>query len=145
MQCICHVHCFHNQQSIKLLRTPPRATYDVVVTSRFPEAGPAFIWQLIQDIDCPHRLTQVFSAHFVLTRAHPGRTFRPVTHTQISPGQARLTSEFFGDRLPEKKLQLVGMSILLIILSLGPECHTNPRDWRSHHRRLVVDENVAYH
>ena len=42
---------------------------------------------------------------------------------QISPGQARLTSEFFGDRLPEKKLQLVGMSILLILLSPGPGCH----------------------
>ena len=42
-----------------------------------------------------------------------------VTHPQISPGQARLILEFFGDRLPEKKLQLVGMSILLILLSLG--------------------------
>src|SRR6185437_11123641 len=29
----------------------------------------------------------------------------------------------FGDQLPEKKLQLVGMSILLILLSPGPGCH----------------------
>src|SRR6185312_4764102 len=72
---------------------------------------------------CPHRPTHVFSAHFVLTRAHSGKTSRSVTHPQISPGQARLTSEFFGDRLPEKKLQLVGMSILLILLSPGPGCH----------------------
>jgi len=43
--------------------------------------------------------------------------FLIVTHPQISPGQARLTSEFFGNRLPEKKLQLVDMSILSIILS----------------------------
>ena len=47
---------------------------------------------------------------------HPGRTSRSVTHPQISPSQARLTSEFFEDRLPKKKLQLVGMSILLILL-----------------------------
>ena len=37
--------------------------------------------------------------------------------------QARLTSEFFGDWLLEKKLQLVGMSILLILLSPEPGCH----------------------
>ena len=73
----------------------------------------------LQDIDCPHRPTHVFSAHFVLTHAHPGITSRSVTHPQIAPGQARLTSEFFGDRLPEKKWQLVGMSILLILLSPG--------------------------
>ena len=76
-----------------------------------------------QDIDCPHRPTPVFSAHFVVTRAHPGRTSRSVTHPQISLGQARLTSEFFGDQLPEKKLQLVGMSILLILLSSELGCH----------------------
>jgi hypothetical protein len=37
----------------------------------------------------------------------------------IAPGQARLTLEFFRDGLPEKKLQLVDMSILLILLSPG--------------------------
>nr|BAD10558.1 hypothetical protein [Oryza sativa Japonica Group] len=56
--------------------------------------------------------TQVFSAHFVLTRAHPGRISQLVTHPKITLGQARLTLEFFGDRLPEKKLQLVGTSPL---------------------------------
>jgi hypothetical protein len=34
-----------------------------------------------------------------------------------------LNLEFFGDGLPEKKLQLVGISILLILLSLGPGCY----------------------
>ena len=72
---------------------------------------------MVQEHGNPHRLTHVFSVHFILTRAHPGRTSRSVTHPQISPGQARLTSEFFGDRLPEKKLQLVDMSILSILLS----------------------------
>jgi hypothetical protein len=31
--------------------------------------------------------------------------------------------EFFRDGLPEKKLQLVGMSILLILLSPGLGCY----------------------
>jgi hypothetical protein len=42
----------------------------------------------------------------------------------ITLGQARLTLEFFGDGLPEKKLQLVGMNILLILLSSRLGCYT---------------------
>ena len=42
----------------------------------------------------------------------------------IALGQARLTSELFADGLPEKKLQLIGMSILLILLSHGPGCYS---------------------
>jgi len=42
----------------------------------------------------------------------------------IAPGQARLTSELFADWLLEKKLQLIGMSILLILLSPGPGCYS---------------------
>jgi hypothetical protein len=34
-------------------------------------------------------------------------------------GSARLTLEFFADGLPEKKLQLSGISMLLILLSRG--------------------------
>ena len=41
----------------------------------------------------------------------------------IALGQARLTLELFVDGLPEKKLQLIGMSILLILLSPGPGCY----------------------
>ena len=62
--------------------------------------------------------------HFVLTRAHPGRTSRSVTHPQIALGQARLTPEFFANELPEKKLQLVDMSILSILLRPEPESHS---------------------
>jgi hypothetical protein len=43
----------------------------------------------------------------------------------IALSQARLTSELFADGLPKKKLQLIGMSILLILLSPGPGCY-NP-------------------
>jgi hypothetical protein len=63
--------------------------------------------------------------HFVLTHAHPGRTSQSVTHPKIALGQAHLTPEFFGDGFPEKKLQLVGMSILLILLSPRPECYSS--------------------
>ena len=41
----------------------------------------------------------------------------------IAPGQARLTLEFLRDGLSEKKLQLVGTTILLILLSPEPECY----------------------
>ena len=43
----------------------------------------------------------------------PGRS--PILGS--APGQARLTSKFLPDELPEKKLQLVDMSILSILLS----------------------------
>jgi hypothetical protein len=49
----------------------------------------------------------------------PGNTSRSVTHPEIAPGQARLTPEFFAGGLPEKKLQLSGISMLLILLSRG--------------------------
>jgi hypothetical protein len=45
----------------------------------------------------------------------------PVGHpSQIAPSQARLTWRFFQDRLPKKKMHLVGMITLLILLSIGP-------------------------
>jgi hypothetical protein len=45
----------------------------------------------------------------------------PVGHpSQIAPSQARLTWRFFQDRLPKKKMHLVGMITILILLSLGP-------------------------
>jgi hypothetical protein len=40
--------------------------------------------------------------------------------SQIALSQARLTWRFFRDRLPKKKIHLVGMITLLILLSLGP-------------------------
>jgi hypothetical protein len=43
--------------------------------------------------------------------------------SQIAPSQARLTWRFFRDRLPKKKMHLVGMDTLLILLSLGPGHH----------------------
>jgi hypothetical protein len=51
--------------------------------------------------------------HFVLTHAHPGRTSRSVTHR---PRSNTLNFGVFGDGLSEKKLQLVGMSILINLI-----------------------------
>jgi hypothetical protein len=46
----------------------------------------------------------------------------PVGHpSQIAPNQARLTCRFFRDRLPKKKMHLVGMDTLLFYLALGQE------------------------
>jgi hypothetical protein len=43
----------------------------------------------------------------------------PVGHSsQIALSQARLTWRFFRNRLPKKKMHLVGMNTLLILLSL---------------------------
>jgi hypothetical protein len=48
----------------------------------------------------------------------------PVGHpSQIAPSQARLTWRFFREGLPKKKMHLVGISTLLILLSLGPGYH----------------------
>jgi hypothetical protein len=49
--------------------------------------------------------------------------FRVGHPSQIAPSQARLTWRFFRDRLSEKKKNLVSMSTLLILLSLGPGYH----------------------
>jgi hypothetical protein len=43
---------------------------------------------------------------------------------------------------------LIPMNTRTRTLPLGASSKTvpaNPQDWRSHHRRLAVDENVAYH
>jgi hypothetical protein len=46
--------------------------------------------------------------------------------SQIAPSQACLTWRFFRDRLPKKKMHLVGFITLLILLSLGLGNH-HPR------------------
>jgi len=50
---------------------------------------------------------------------------------------------FFGDRLPKKKLQLVGMSILLILLSPGPGCHT--QEFRTMTQGTMKVEEYEHH
>jgi hypothetical protein len=49
--------------------------------------------------------------------------FRVGHPSQIAPSQARLTWRFFRDRLPKKKMHLVGMNTILILLSLGLGYH----------------------
>ena len=43
--------------------------------------------------DCPHMPTRVFPAYFVLTRTFLEKTSQEVTHPEITPDQACLTSE----------------------------------------------------
>jgi hypothetical protein len=68
----------------------------------------------------------------------------PVGHpSRIAPSQACLTWRFFGDRLPIKKMHLVGMDTLLILLSLGPGNH-HPRgqDITIHPRKKPTSSSV---
>jgi hypothetical protein len=67
--------------------------------------------------------TLVFSVHFCPDLCAPGKTSQSVTHPEIAPGHACLTSEFYAVRLSEKKVYLGGMSIQSILLSLEPGCH----------------------
>jgi hypothetical protein len=54
-----------------------------------------------------------FCPHFAHPRILSGRS--PII--KLLQGSVRLTLEFFADELPEKKLQLSGISMLLILLS----------------------------
>ena len=69
-------------------------------------AGSSYSWQLSKILDRPHKSTRVFSASFVLTRAH---------------------SCFYGDELPEKKTHFDSMGSLSTPLNLGLGCHTSTR------------------
>jgi hypothetical protein len=84
-----------------------------------PWTGGTYSWQLSRIIYCPHRPTRVFVR--ILSSLMRTRENFPVGHpSQIAPSKARLTWRFFQDRLPKKKMHLVGMITLLILLSLGP-------------------------
>ena len=62
------------------------------------------------------------------------------SRSPITPGQARLTLKFLRDGLPEKKLQLVGMSILLILLSSGPGYYILTPLGDRHPRRSILSQ-----
>jgi hypothetical protein len=68
----------------------------------------------------------------------------PVGHpSQIAPSQAHLTWRFLRDRLPKKKMHLIGMDTLSILLSLGPGYH-HPRgqDITIHPLRIPTSSSV---
>ena len=68
--------------------------------------------------------------HFVISRAHPGPTFRSVTHPRTTPSQARLTLEFCLNGLPEKKEFLIDMSSLSSLISQAITYTTTQRNRR---------------
>jgi hypothetical protein len=56
-----------------------------------------------------------YFVHTLSSLMHTRENF-PVGHpSQIAPRQARLTWRFFRDRLPKKKMHLVGMDTVLIL------------------------------
>jgi hypothetical protein len=89
---------------------PRKSALIPIVTTRLPEAGPPTPGSSLGTQEYPHRPTHIFPAHFVLTHARPGRTSRSVTH-RSKP--STLNFGVFSDGLPENKLQLIGMSILI--------------------------------
>jgi hypothetical protein len=112
---------------------PPKDVHQVfellascTVTPR-PIPGPAvltpdsslgsYIVHTDQHVSFVHTLSSLMCTRENFSVGHP---------SQISPSQAHLTWRFFQDRLPKKKMHLVGMNTLLILLSLGPGYH-HPR------------------
>jgi len=105
-----------------------------------PPRGRAYLHQIAY---LGHRLpSQINISLFCTLYPHSCATSRSVIHPQIVPGQACLTLEFFTDQLPEKKLQLVRMSILLILLSLGLGCH-NVLVYFIWHILLIVEKYMS--
>jgi hypothetical protein len=63
--------------------------------------------------------------------------------SQIAPRQAHLTWRFFRDRLPKKKMHLVGMSTVLILLSIGSGYHhPTGQDITIHPLRRLTSSSV---
>ena len=62
-----------------------------------------------------HLVTHLISSQ----NTYLSQTARSVTHPQIAPAQARLTSEFLPKQLPNKMLELTDISILSTILTHG--------------------------
>uniref|UniRef100_A0A0E0AAZ4 Uncharacterized protein n=1 Tax=Oryza glumipatula TaxID=40148 RepID=A0A0E0AAZ4_9ORYZ len=91
--------------TLAIASSKPSAAVEVsrsIVTSRLYHAG-------------AHLHLATLIGHRLPSQASTGKYF-PVGHpSQIAPGQARLTSEFFGYRPSKNKLQLVDMSILFIL------------------------------
>jgi hypothetical protein len=107
-----------------LLPTRPSATKHSPNSSPFRGARSFFVTSLIREGSSLESYIVPTDQHesFVRTLSSLMRTREnfPVGHTsQIPPSQARLTWRFFRDRLPKKKMHLVGMDILLILLSPG--------------------------
>jgi hypothetical protein len=73
----------------------------------------------------------------------PEKTSQSVTHPKIALGQARLTLGFFRDRLPKKKMHFIGMSTLLILLSLGPGYHHVPGP--GYHKYIGIANGLILH
>jgi hypothetical protein len=85
-------------------------------------SGPPTLGSSLVPQEYPHIPTHVFSAHFVLTHAPPGRTSQSVSH------RSKTSTLYFGGFLrwaSRKEVAIVGRNILLILLSLRLECHMN--------------------
>jgi hypothetical protein len=87
-------------------------------TSSNPWTGGTYSWQLSRIIYCPHRPTQFFCAHFVLTHVHPRKlSGRSLILNCFKPSTLNL--EVLSRQASEKEDAPFDMITLLILLSLG--------------------------
>jgi hypothetical protein len=94
------------------------------VTPRPPRGRACYSWQLSRIFRlAPQINTSLFCTLYPHSCA-PGNNF-PVGHPSSNRSRpSMLNLEFFSDELPKKKVYLVDMSILSILLSPKPRCHT---------------------
>jgi hypothetical protein len=105
-------------------RTHPFRTLILNVTPRPPRGRACYPWQLSRIFRlAPHTNTSLFCALCPHSCA-PGNNF-PVGHASSNCSRpSTLNPEFFLDELQEKKVYLIDMSILSILLSPEPGCHS---------------------
>jgi hypothetical protein len=104
------MHNMHAQQEPHAPVKPRESAPIPFLTTRPLRPGPPTTGSSLGPQGYPHRPTHVFPVHFLLTDAHLGRTSQSVTYCSRS---SALNFGVSGDGVPEKKLQLIGMSILI--------------------------------
>ena len=106
----------------------PRGSALIPIVTPQPLPGQAVVTSgsSLGSIDCTHRSTLVFSPHFILTHAHPGELpgWSPIPKLRYE--SSTLNPQVLWGGLPEKKMHLIDMSILSLLLSLGPGSHNHP-------------------
>jgi hypothetical protein len=127
----CHVTTQGHMRHAPYTRTPnphtpvkPRGSTLIPLVTPRPILGPAvltpasslgsYIIHTDQHMSFVRTLSSLMRTRENFSVGHP---------SQIAASQARLTWRFFRDRLPKKKMHLIGMDTLLILLSIGSGYH----------------------
>jgi hypothetical protein len=104
------MHSMHAQQRPHMPMKPRESALIPFVKTRHLEVGPAYAWQLSRTPRISPQTNTCFHVHFILTHAHQGMTSRSVTYCSRT---STLNFGVSGNGLPDKKLPLISMSILI--------------------------------